>query len=218
VTLSSLPTGVSNAGATTAPCASALKRSCLYVVGGDVGSDALNTVYIYDPELQQWSSDAPLETGRTLMGVSSGPCVRSRKMTCIYAIGGFRAASYSGGYLRSVEMYNPSTDRWERVASVQISVAVLAATSGPCFGVKGHTCVYAIGGETPGGNVIDSFRMFNPQSNRWRLVGTLGSPREHSGATAGPCTHKVGRTCLYDFGGLKSPTSQAMNSAIRFLP
>jgi Kelch motif len=102
-------------GATSGPCPGELAKTCLYAIGGALGTDFLPYVEMYDPSSANpaWTNVASLNTPSANMGATSGPCRTDITKTCLYAIGG-DAAPYPGQAIDSVEMYDPLIDPFMR--------------------------------------------------------------------------------------------------------
>jgi len=194
--VASLGTARTTLGATSGPCQGNTGTTCLYALGGYNNGD-LSSVEMYTPGNNNWSAVAPLNTARSGLRTTSGPCRGSIGSTCLYAIGGLD--SNSNNALSTVEMYNPSSNTWSTVASLQTARYNFGATSGPCHGNTSATCLYAMGGYNSG--YLTSVEMYTPSSNSWSYVASLGTARYLLGATHGPCQGNTSATCLYAIGG-----------------
>ncbi|TNN42452.1 Kelch-like protein 18 [Liparis tanakae] len=83
-------------------------RGRIYAVGGlNSSGDSLNVVEMFDPIGNFWERCQPMRTARSRVGVAviNG---------LLYAIGGYDGQSR----LSTVEVYNPETDSWTRVSSM----------------------------------------------------------------------------------------------------
>jgi hypothetical protein len=170
--VASLGTARTTLGATSGPCQGNTGTTCLYALGGYNNGD-LSSVEMYTPGNNNWSAVAPLNTARSGLRTTSGPCRGSIGSTCLYAIGGLD--SNSNNALSTVEMYNPSSNTWSTVASLQTARYNFGATSGPCHGNTSATCLYAMGGYNSG--YLTSVEMYTPSSNSWSYVASLGTAR-----------------------------------------
>ncbi|MFD4625417.1 Kelch repeat-containing protein [Streptomyces sp. NPDC058475] len=200
-TLRSLPTPRWGLGAATAPCPRGQKGSCIYAVGGNSGSGAVGVVESYNPATNAWSRVASLNTARYTLGVSTAPCPRGQKGTCIYAVGGNSGSGAVG--VGVVESYNPATNAWSRVASLNTARFAFGASTAPCPQGQTGTCVYAAGGLSSG-NAIGTVESYNPASNAWSPVTSLPAPRFSFGASAAPCPQGQKGTCIYAASGFDS--------------
>ena len=87
----------------------------------------------------------------------------------LYALGGFNRAS--GGYLNTVEIYDPVAQTWTFGPSLSVPRAYLAAATGP----DGR--IYAIGGRNNDAASLDVVEVYNPATNQWSRVQPLSVPR-----------------------------------------
>lgn len=69
--------------------------------------DSLNVVEVFDPVGNFWERCQPMRTSRSRVGVAVVNGL-------LYAIGGYDGQSR----LSTVEVYNPETDNWTRVSSM----------------------------------------------------------------------------------------------------
>jgi len=176
------------------PCQGNTSATCLYAIGGYNGGD-LSSVEMFTPSSNSWSNVTSLNTARSGLRATSGPCQGNTSATCLYAVGG-----YNNGYLSSVEMYTPSSNSWSIVASLNTARYNFGATSGPCQGNASATCLYAVGGYSSAGN-LSSVEMYSPGSNSWNYVASLTTAPYSFAATSGPCQGNTSATCLYAVGG-----------------
>lgn len=72
-----------------------------------VSGDSLNVVEVFDPVGNFWERCQPMKTSRSRVGVAVVNGL-------LYAIGGYDGQSR----LSTVEVYNPETDSWTRVSSM----------------------------------------------------------------------------------------------------
>ena len=103
----------------------------IHVVGGNDGEEILNTFERFSQTEMVWKRMEPLIEGRDELAVTVG---RDNK---IYAIGGFGGTE--GTCLRSVERYDPATQRWEFTKPMLLPRRALSA-------VTLADGIYAIGG------------------------------------------------------------------------
>jgi N-acetylneuraminic acid mutarotase len=100
----------------------------IYVVGGYNGSSYLNTLEVYDPATDTWSTKANMPTARGYLavGVVNGK---------IYAVGGYDG----NNNLSTVEEYDQVTDTWTTKQSMP--------TARRCLGIApANGKIYAAGG------------------------------------------------------------------------
>ena len=73
----------------------------IYVTGGDSQGSSVNSVYVYDPQVDAWAQLASMSIARRL---HASVAVGGK----LYVFGGFGA----GGRLSTVEIYDPASDSW----------------------------------------------------------------------------------------------------------
>jgi N-acetylneuraminic acid mutarotase len=145
--------------------AAAVINGKVYAIGGfNIGSGGIvNTVEVYDPISNSWSTlgmagaPASIPTARAFLAAAA---VNGK----IYAIGGDPAAG--GGYLNTVEAYDPISNSWSTAASMPTARAGLAAAA-----VNGK--VYAIGG----GNLPNTVEVYDTNSNSWSTAASMPTAR-----------------------------------------
>ena len=124
---------------------------CLYAVAGLTaynGSD-IATVEMYDPSTGSWTYVAPLPGGVDLLAVTNGPCFGSPTRLCIYELGGeHNYTNPAGTDVGTAMMYDPSSNHWSSIPSLNVPRDRLSAGSASCPGNASDTCIYAIGGQT----------------------------------------------------------------------
>jgi len=202
-----LPAATGNGASVAAPCEGDTGSQCAYSIGGSTESaNGLDTVLMFDAASDNWTSVAPLSTGRAQLAAASGPCLTSSSETCIYAIGG---ADSGGTFLNSVEVYSPYANTWSSGPTLPtpyappnfLGRAQLTAASGPCFNALSETCVYAVGGYNPSLYQLSSVEMLNPATGTWTPAASLNVARSRSAAASAPCEGDATQTCLYVVGG-----------------
>ncbi len=196
-------------GATSGPCEGSPSVTCLYAIAGEGYANnstyTLNSVEMYTPSTNTWTTAASLQTRRAGLGATSGPCSGANGNDCLYAIGGVDS---SNNVLASVERDRPgspadvASNRWGTVEPLQIPRQGLAATSSLCANNFSATCVYAIGGiQSFNDSPLSSVEMYNPGNHTWTPAAPLQMARYALAATSGPCQNDPGTTCLYAIGG-----------------
>jgi N-acetylneuraminic acid mutarotase len=150
----------------------------IYAIGGYGGG---NTVEVYDPLTNSWSSAAPMPTARAELAAAN---VNGK----IYAIGGIGAV---GANLRTVEVYDPLTDSWSSAALMSTARAQLAAAN-----VNGK--IYAVGGLDVQGALLDTVEVYDPVPNSlgatfWTSAASMPTARfSGSAADANGLVYAVG--------------------------
>jgi hypothetical protein len=219
--VAAMPVGRADAGATTGPCTAATTRTCIYMVGGtDVSGVFLTRLDEYDPSSNSWTNLPNLPTpgapaqfpGRSQLTAATAHCFNNAAQSCVYAIGGYNPALYN---LSSVQMFNPTTQKWTTAASLQTARASSASTAAPCANDVKQTCLYAVGGTGTSG-FLNSVEMYSPRTNTWQYVASLSDKTQQLGATAAPCSGGSG-TCVYAYGGLDG-SFNLLNTTVMFQP
>eukprot|EP00808_Paulinella_micropora_P015042 g65046.t1 len=111
----------------------------------------------------------------------------------VYAVGGLNASDMA---LASAEVYDPATNTWAYIASMQTPRHAPAAV------VLNHR-LYAIGGFDSNGNSLHSVECYNPYTHSWSTVGQLNQAR--GAAMAG-----VVEDVMYVVGGILATSPTAM--------
>ena len=183
----------------------AVVNGIIYVIGGDaplrpVGDDTVTTVEAYDPKTDTWTTKAPMPTPRQGMavGVMDG---------IIYVAGGYVVARISGigGFVATLEAYDPRTNTWATKAPMPIARSEAAA------GVLAGR-LFVAGGQIPFAttSVTGIVQAYDPNSNAWSTYTPIPTPR---GGLAGGVVNGV----FYALGGFTGnyPTQMlATNEAL----
>ena len=143
-------------------------RRPIFAVGGQNGTETLDTLEIYDPVANTWTAGAPLPEPRTWPGVTFGHDGR------LYVIGGVRRFQCARSSI--AEAYSPETNTW----------TLLPAMPTPRYGLEAVTApdgsIYAISGYA-NGDPLRTVEVFNPQTNTWHQVASTND-YHHEGAAA----------------------------------
>ncbi|MDF9412935.1 galactose oxidase [Brevibacillus laterosporus] len=113
--------------------------------------------YSFAAEEMEWIKKAPMPTARYYVG---GVVYENK----IYVYGG----TPGGGYLDTLEMYDPEKNEWQTLPSSSL------ARNGVAF-VENQGKFYAIGGSTMSGptNIVE---VFDPVSNQWTSAQSMPTP------------------------------------------
>jgi N-acetylneuraminic acid mutarotase len=136
----------------------------------------LNTVEIYDPATNSWSTGTALPTARANL---SAAVVNGK----IYVIGGaskWNAGPTWGDVLSTVEVYDPATNAWTTGTAMPAARSGLAAVSvnGKIYAVGGTGLnLYALVGTT-------SLQIYDPATNTWGYSGASMSTARAAVAAA----------------------------------
>ena len=134
------------------------------------------TVETYDPVTDQWSTAAAMPTARSHMTTL---VVNDR----IYTVGGWMMRAGRETALAQVEVYDPETDSWDRVADLPTARWLAASAV-----IDGR--IYVLGGwaVTPDGRRIatSTVEVFDPASGEWARDTDMATPRAgHAAVAAG---------------------------------
>jgi N-acetylneuraminic acid mutarotase len=142
----------------------------IYAIGGSRGPGILNTVEVYDPSSNSWSTAAGMPTARQDLATAAVNGI-------IYAIGGFIGGF--GNPLSKLEVYDPNSNSWSTAASMPTARENLAAAAI-------NDKIYAIGGlgfngtTTTNLNTVDAY---DPSSNSWSTAISMPTARHDLAAT-----------------------------------
>ena len=155
----------------------------IYAIGGrDGAGNGGARVDVFDPAERRWTRRRDMPTPRGGLAAVTGPDGR------IYAIGGYRVPRFRGA-VRTVEAFDPRTNRWIRRAPMRVARLGHAAV----VGLDGK--IYVIGGrnrERPLRNV----EVYDVLANRWRRGVPMPTPRSSLAAAraAGGVIYAIGGT------------------------
>ena len=158
-------TGASMSSVRQAPAACAI-GGLVYVVGGSTGpSTYLNSLEIYDPTTDSWSSGTSMPTARAFMAYA-------------VANGKFCVIGGNGNplYITAVEVYNPATDSWTTGTSTPTSRSDHAAAA------IGDT-VYVFGGYYVGSR-LTTLEKYCVSANTWTAGPSMPYGRAYLAAAA----------------------------------
>ena len=152
--------------------ASAVCRGKIYIFGGGgAGFQSLNRVEIYDPERDTWTA------GREMPTTRSGVVAVTLNDRIYVMGGGVREPGGSFRFLTTVEIYDPSMDRWEKGPDL------LMRHDAPAAALLDER-IYLVGGHHPdatGGPLTDPAFAFaerlDPRSGRWEQIPPMPTPR-----------------------------------------
>ena len=167
----------------------------IYVISGTLSDGSVsNVTEVYDPSSDSWSSAAPIPTP---VGLYASTVVNNK----IYVEGGGK----SGPVITDLnQIYNPLTNAW--TLGAPLPAPVLLATAGATTGVWAPIRLYVIGGTTDGINILNTTRIYDPQTDRWTTGASIPPAR-------GTLSVAVVNDTLYTLGGTnnllnpKAPTT-----------
>ncbi|XP_060874112.1 kelch-like protein 2 isoform X1 [Metopolophium dirhodum] len=133
-----------------------LLNNNIYAVGGENGSICLNSVEVFNVNLEKWQMVSSMANKRCNVGVGI-------LNNLLYAVGGFDTSTKE--HLNSVECYDPSLDTWKLVAPM------LHRRSNPGIAVIDGV-MYAVGGKQGTGYCI-SVEAYRPSVGVWTKVTNM---------------------------------------------
>jgi N-acetylneuraminic acid mutarotase len=156
----------------------------LYVVGGRVPGSDVATLEVYTPSTDRWVTKRPMPTPRRWAMVEAVNGL-------LYVAGGHFDPPDAQPIFRTLEVYNPHTDRWATKAPMLYPRD--AAMSSVLLGK-----IYVAGGERPGDIVTRTLQVYDPSTNRWHLARPMPTRRAYGG---GATLHGM----MYVVGGIRAP-------------
>uniref|UniRef100_U3JDV5 Kelch like family member 23 n=2 Tax=Ficedula albicollis TaxID=59894 RepID=U3JDV5_FICAL len=134
----------------------------IYVTGGyrTESIEALDTVWIYNSERDEWTEGCPMLDARYYH------CAVSLS-GCIYALGGYR----KGAPVQEAELYDPLIQKWLPIANMIKGV-------GNATACVLHEVIYVAGGHYGyrGSCTYDKIQRYHSGSNEWSIVTTSPHP------------------------------------------
>ncbi|UJR34957.1 hypothetical protein I4U23_027735 [Adineta vaga] len=131
----------------------------LFAVGGWCSGDAIATVEMFDPTMNEWKTVGSMSKRRCGVGVGV-------LNNLLYAVGGHDGVSY----LNSVERFDPQTNQWNNdiapTSSCRTSVGVTVLDD----------CLFAVGGQD-GISCLNLVEKYDPTIERWTRVASMGTKR-----------------------------------------
>ncbi|EDL09013.1 kelch-like 18 (Drosophila), isoform CRA_a, partial [Mus musculus] len=150
----------------------------IYAVGGlNSAGDSLNVVEVFDPIANRWEKCHPMTTARSRVGVAVVNGL-------LYAIGGY------DGQLRlsTVEAYNPETDTWTRVGSMNSkrrwTVVTPMSSNRSAAGVTVFEGRIYVSGGHDGLQIFSSVEHYNHHTATWHPAASMLNKRCRHGAAS----------------------------------
>ena len=170
----------------------------LYVVGGYLGGNftVSASALAFDPIAGSWKSVAPMPTARAQLRLVAAEGY-------LYAIGGVSADDHS---LSTVERYNPASNSWQAVASMNREryLPGVVATS-----IGSKPVLVAVGG-LAGDEWGRSTEVYNLKTGQWRVIDA----QLPSGRASVPAAVEADGTVLLISGGSDITGSPAPTTSV----
>ncbi|WP_190294908.1 kelch repeat-containing protein [Marinobacter sp. R17] len=139
-------------------------NSLVYVVGGKNSTGHLNTLRIYNPASNSWSTGAPLPGE----GVENPAVVVLGGQ--LYVFGG-STAPFSGA-VSNAAVYSPGSNSWTPLTDMPTARG--GATAQAMNGL-----IYVIGGMNSQGSSLNTVEIFNPSTGNWQTGPALNVRRDN---------------------------------------
>ncbi|OON16273.1 kelch repeat protein, partial [Opisthorchis viverrini] len=151
-------------------------------------SSALNSVEVLDPSSDCWLPISPMSCCRSSLGVAT---VRGK----LYAVGGYNTSGpiWTVNCLSSAESYDPETDTWTAIASMNF----------PRYGLRAcelNGRLYAVGGAPDLVQTLNLVEVYNLDTNSWHRAAAMIENRSQFGLA-------VNEGFLYAIGGYDGKAS-----------
>lgn len=129
-------------------------NNLIYIAGGTGTGTELGSLLIYDPAANSWTAGSQMSEARH---GQSGAEVNGQ----LLVYGGYNITSSSsvGGYLGTLEIYNPVQDTWTTKASGMERTEVGVAVD--------NSLMYAFGGNNALNRSLDSSAMYDSATDSW---------------------------------------------------
>jgi N-acetylneuraminic acid mutarotase len=153
----------------------------LHAIGGAVGDTfdtrkSIDWHLVYDPRIDQWSTAAPLPTGRDHTGTVTVNGL-------IHVIGGRVDSFHTNSNLHHA--YDPNSDKWKPLAPLPTARSGHGA-------VLYRGKIFVMGGEGTN-RVFGQNEAYDPAADRWESYAPMPTPRHGLGAVAiGDFVHVAG--------------------------
>lgn len=139
----------------------------MYAVGGKNSSGHLNSLLIYNPDVDSWNQGANLPGS----GVENpAAAVLNGKL---YVFGG--STSPFSGAVSNAAVYDPATNSWTSLADMPTARGGATAQA-----INGR--IYVIGGMNDQGASVGTVEVYNPSTNSWQTAPSLNNVRDNPGS------------------------------------
>ncbi|MGH0138559.1 UNVERIFIED_CONTAM: hypothetical protein FKN15_038825 [Acipenser sinensis] len=140
-------------------------HGCVYVIGGYRGGAPAGEAEFYDPLKKTWSPVANMVQEYGLCSVAL-----NNKLHLV------------GGQTTITDCYDPEKDEWRQMAPMM-------ERRMECGAVAMNGCIYVTGGYSYSkGTYLQSIEKYDPEQDKWEIVGTLPSAMRSHGCV---CVYSV---------------------------
>ncbi len=142
----------------------------VHAFGGVGGGAVLADVAVYDPAANTWqdlTGSRPMPTARAYLSATTG------WYGLVYCVGGSTAGN--GSASNTVEAFDPIERRW-LTGYRPMPTARAAHAAGSL-----HGRIIVAGGRN-GGSALDQTEEYDPETNSWRTLAAMSSPRQDAQA------------------------------------
>ena len=180
----------------------------IYVMGGRVEDEpfnpmATNLVEVYDPLTNKWEKRANMPTAR---GMTDAVVVDGK----IYVLGGYtwrRVPGLIERFVKSIEEYNPKTDKWCQLPEMPILKGRFAT-------VAVDNEIYTIGGIDLALKRTGDVDVYNPAVDKWREIEPMTIRKVTTAVVVKGTIYALGGLIGGGFGNL-SPIVEAYDTGFR---
>ena len=177
----------------------------IYLIGGKVegrfNPTSINLIEVYDPLTNTWEKRADMPTARAL---TDAVVVDDQ----VYVLGGqktWMALNIPGLFVRSIEEYNPETDKWRQLPEMPIFKGWFST-------VAVDNEIYTMGGINNEIKHTGDVDVYNPITNKWHKVEPMTFVRTTTPVAVNGTIYVLGGT---QAGPKFSPIVEAFDTGFR---
>lgn len=181
----------------------------IYLIGGSIHDNkpgegvVTDIVEVYDPLTNKWEKRANMPTAR---GMTDAVVVDGK----IYVLGGYtwrRVPGLIERFVKSIEEYNPKTDKWRQLPEMPILKGRFAT-------VAVDNEIYTIGGIDLALKRIGDVDVYNPAVDKWREIEPMTIRKVTTAVVVKGTIYALGGLIGGGFGNL-SPIVEAYDTGFR---